>query len=134
MTIFIDTSAFLAIFAADDRYHEAAQATWRALISAEETLVCNSYILVETLTLLQRRLGMDAARAFQFNVLPSVNIHWIDEQIHERAITALLARDRRYLSLVDCTAFETMHLYGIVKAFTFDPHYTDHGFVKLPSE
>ncbi len=132
MTIFIDTSAFLAIFAADDRYHEAAQVTWQALISEEETLFCNNYILVETLTLLQRRLGKDAARSFQFNVLPSVNIHWVDEQIHEQAVTALLAADRRYLSLVDCSAFETMRLYGIDKAFTFDAHYTDHGFEQLP--
>jgi len=43
LTIFIDTSAFLAIFAADDRYHEAAQVTWQALISEEETLFCNNY-------------------------------------------------------------------------------------------
>lgn len=132
MTIFIDTSAFLAIFAADDRFHEAAQVTWQALISEEETLFCNNYILVETLTLLQRRLGMGAARSFQFNVLPSVNIHWVDEQIHELAVTALLTAGRRYLSLVDCSAFETMRLYGIDKAFTFDPHYTDHGFEQLP--
>lgn len=132
MTVFIDTSAFLAIFASDDRYHEAAQTTWRVLINEGETLLCNNYVLVETLTLLQRRLGMDAARSFQFNVLPSVNVHWVDEQIHGRAITALLATDRRSLSLVDCSAFESMRLYGIVRAFTFDPHYTDHGFEKLP--
>ncbi len=132
MTTFIDTSAFLAIFAADDRYHEAAQATWRTLISDEEILLCNNYILLETLILLQRRLGMDAARSFQSNVLPSLNIHWIDEQMHERAITSLLAADRRYLSLVDCSAFETMRLYAVVRAFTFDPHYTDRGFEKFP--
>jgi len=132
LTVFIDTSAFLAIFAADDRYHNAAQATWRTLINEEVTLFCNNYVLVETLTLLQRRLGMDAARSFQFNVLPSVNIYWVDEQIHERAVTTLLAADRRYLSLVDCTAFETMRFYHIEKAFTFDPHFAGEGFDKLP--
>ena len=132
MTIFIDTSAFLAIFAVDDRFHEAAEITWNRLITEEERLVCNNYVLVETLTLLQRRLGMTAARSFQSNVLPSLIIHWIDEHIHDRAIAAMLLAERRYLSLVDCTAFETMRLYGILQAFTFDQHYADHGFQKLP--
>ncbi len=133
MTVFVDTSAFLAIFAADDAFHEAADAVWRTLITQEEPLVCNNYILIETLTLLQRRLGMAAARSFQANVLPSLSIHWVDEALHERAISALLAADRRYLSLVDCSAFETMRLHGIMRAFTFDAHYADFGFEVLPS-
>jgi predicted nucleic acid-binding protein len=132
LTVFVDTSAFLAIFAADDAFHDAARTTWRALIVEEERLVCNNYILIETFTLLQRRLGMAAARSFQSDVLPSLNIHWVDEQVHGRAMTALLAADQRYLSLVDCSAFETMRLYGITQSFTFDQHFADHGFEVLP--
>ena len=128
MTVFIDTSAFLAIFAADDDFHAEAEVAWRALIAAEERLVCNNYILVETLALLQRRLGMAAVRSFQTNVHPSLQIHWIDENLHLRAIAALLVADRRFLSLVDCTAFETMRALGIVRAFTFDQHFADFGF------
>jgi len=133
LTVFVDTSAFLAIFAADDAFHEAAEQVWRALIAEEESLVCNNYVLIETLTLLQRRLGMAAARSFQANVMPSLLIHWIDEALHERATSALLAADRRYLSLVDCSAFETMRLYGIMRAFTFDAHYADFGFEVISS-
>jgi predicted nucleic acid-binding protein len=132
LTVFIDTSAFLAIFVVDDIFHDAAQTTWRALIVEEERLVCNNYILVETFTLLQRRLGTAAARLFQSNVLPSLNIHWVDELVHNRAMTALLSTNRRCLSLVDCSAFETMRVYGIAQAFTFDQHFADHGFEILP--
>jgi predicted nucleic acid-binding protein len=132
LTTFIDTSAFLAIIAADDRFHEAAGTTWQTLLADEERLICNNYILVETLTLLQRRIGMAAARSFQLNVMPSLTIHWVDQDIHDRAISALLTANYRRLSLVDCSAFETMRLYGITRAFTFDPHYTDYGFEKLP--
>ncbi len=133
MTVFVDTSAFLAIFAADDEFHGAAEQVWRALIAEEESLVCNNYVLIETLTLLQRRLGMAAARSFQANVMPSLSIHWVDETLHERAISALLTADHRYLSLVDCSAFETMRLYGITRAFTFDAHYAGFGFETIPS-
>lgn len=128
MTVFVDTSAFLAVFAADDRFHAEAEVAWRALIAAEERLICNNYILVETVTLLQRRMGMRAARSFQTDVLPSLQIHWIDETLHNRAMAALVTTDRRFLSLVDCTAFETMRAFGIIHAFTFDQHFADFGF------
>jgi len=132
LTIFIDTSAFLAIFAADDRFHEAASEMWRFLIRDEERIVCNNYVLLETLTLLQRRLGVEAARSFQMNVLPSLIIHWVDENSHNRAFTFLLAANQRYLSLVDCSAFETMRAYEIGRAFSFDRHYGEQGFEIIP--
>lgn len=132
MTTLIDTSAFLAIVASGDEFHEAAVATWRSLILDDEALICNNYILVETLTLIQRRRGMDAARAFHAGVLPSVSIRWVTEELHSRAMAALLAADRRYLSLVDCAAFETMRQEGVERVFTFDPHYAEFGFVTIP--
>lgn len=128
MTTFIDTSAFLAIFAIDDRFHPLAAPTWERLILDEEQLVTNNYVLLETLTLLQRRLGINAARSFQLNVLPSLQIRWVDQTLHDRAMAALLATNQRYLSLVDCCAFEMMREDGIVRAFTFDDHFKEQGF------
>lgn len=128
MTTFIDTSAFLAIFAIDDKFHALAKPIWERLIIDEEQLVTNNYVLLETLTLLQRRLGVNAARSFQFNVLPSLQIRWVDHNLHDRAMAALLATNQRYLSLVDCCAFEMMREDGIVRAFAFDDHYKDQGF------
>lgn len=132
MTVFVDTSAFLAVLNADDDYHLPAKRLWEQLVTQGDRLVCNNYVLVEILALLQHRFGMNAVRLFHTNVLPILVVSWIDEEVHRRAISAMLAADRRPLSLVDCSCFETMHAMSIMRAFTFDPHFGDYGFSTLP--
>ena len=133
MSIFVDTSAFLAVLNADDQFHPSAAETWRSLLLAGEQMVCNNYILVETYALLQHRFGMQALRAFQVDVLPSLVIRWVDEETHNRAVSAVLTANERRLSLVDCCAFETMRAVGINRAFTLDRDYTEYGFEVLPA-
>ena len=48
MTVFVDTSAFLAVLDADDVNHFQASRVWQDLITQEVPLVCNNYVLVET--------------------------------------------------------------------------------------
>ena len=134
MTVFVDTSAFLAVLAADDEYHTAAAAIWRRLISDEEPLVTNNYVLIETLALLQHRVGLQAVRAFQSKVMPSLIVRWVDETLHQQAQTSILSANRRDLSLVDCASFQTMRLDGINRAFTFDQHFAEQGFQLVSHE
>lgn len=132
MTVFIDTSAFLSILDADDKYHKKAEQPWAELISSEDTLFCNNYILVETFALVQNRLGMEALRTFNDDILPVVNIDWIEKSTHKAGVSALLAASRKRLSMVDCVSFETMRRLEIKKVFTFDPHFTEQGFQCIP--
>lgn len=128
MTIYVDTSAFYALLDADDQFHSRVLEIWGQLLSQDEFLLTNNYIIVETLALVQNRLGMAAAHAFQNDVLPTVNFIWVDEEIHTPGVSAMLAANRRKLSLVDCTSFETMRRLGIKKAFTIDQHFVEQGF------
>jgi len=132
MTVFMDTSAFLAVLDADDANHERASQIWRELITQEETLVCSNYILVETFTLVQNRLGMTAVRVLQNDILPMISVEWVDESLHRSGVSALITAGRRRLSLVDCTSFETMRRLGAQLAFTFDQHYAEQSFDCLP--
>jgi predicted nucleic acid-binding protein len=102
--IFVDTSAFFAILDRDDDAHAVARQAWTALLSAEApaSLVTSSYVLVESFALIQARLGLDAVRALHDAILPVVAVPWVLEQDHAAAVSALLAADRRRLSLVDC--------------------------------
>jgi predicted nucleic acid-binding protein len=134
MTAFVDTSAFLAVLVADDEYHNAAAAAWRRLIVTEEALVTNNYVLVETLALLQRRIGMGAVRAFQTHLMPSLVVRWIDEATHQQAMAAVLSANRRDLSLVDSVSFQTMRQEGISRVFTFDAHFVEQGFHLVTNE
>ena len=132
MTVFVDTSAFLAVLDADDANHGQATQIWQDLVNREETLVCSNYVLIETFALVQNRLGMPAVSVLQNDILPVINVEWIDEPLHRAGVSALLTADRRRLSLVDCTSFETMRLLGIQQAFTLDQHFSEQGFECLP--
>lgn len=132
MKAFIDTSAFLAVLDADDRNHRKAKAEWIELITSESVLFSNNYVLVETFALVQHRLGMEAVRSFNDDILPLINIEWIDESTHKAGINAMLVALRRKLSLVDCVSFETMRLLGVKTVFAFDAHFEEQGFNCMP--
>lgn len=132
MRIFIDTSAFYALLDRDDENHRRAKSVWTHLLNNENTLVTSNYVLVETFALLQHRLGMEAVRGFQSDVVPLVNIEFVIPEIHRSAVSALLSASRRNLSLVDCVSFETMRTLEIKTAFVFDPHFKEQGFDTLP--
>jgi predicted nucleic acid-binding protein len=78
--------------------------------------------------LLQRRIGLDAVRTFREEVLPLLVTRWVTERQHERGLAALLAANRRKLSIVDCVSFEIMRDHRIQTAFAFDQHFEEEGF------
>ncbi len=47
MTVFVDTSALLAVLDADDDSHPPARKIWEDLLPRAEDLFCTSYVLVE---------------------------------------------------------------------------------------
>ena len=132
MIIFIDTSAFLAILNRDDTNHPVAKNLWNELLYSENVIISNNYVLVESFALIQRRLGIAAVRVFQEDILPLINIEWINAGTHKSAVSALLAASRHKLSLVDCVSFEIMRTLGIKTVFAFDPHFAEQGFKCIP--
>lgn len=131
MTIFVDTSALLAVLDADDQQHALARQAWEDLVTREEDLVCTNYILVESFALVQHRLGVEAVRTLQEDIVPVLRIEWMDSQRHNTSVAALLTAARRQLSLVDCASFDAMRRLGISTAFTFDRHFDEQGFQRV---
>lgn len=131
--IFVDTSALYAVLDRDDQNNAAATATWRELLEADQTLLVTNYIIVETTALVQHRLGMEAVRVLAGEIVPVLEVHWITEADHMHAQNALLATDRRKLSLVDCSSFHAMRTRLLRSAFAFDPHFREQGFELLPN-
>jgi len=132
MSVFVDTSALYAVLDADDQNHERAKRTWVDLITREIELVCTDYVLVETFAVVRHRLGMEAVRALQGDVVPVLRVEWVDKGAYHAGITALLIAARRQLSLVDCVSFDTMRRLGVKTAFTFDQHFVEQGFDRIP--
>lgn len=132
MTAFVDTSGLYALLDRDDAFHERAGTCWRGLSEQQAPLVTHNYVLVETIALTHRRLGPVAVRALKDDVFPVISVFWVDEGLHNAAMTALIAAARQDISLVDWVSFEAMRLRGVQRAFTFDRHFLDQGFTVLP--
>jgi predicted nucleic acid-binding protein len=132
MSVYVDTSAFLAIMDVADINHDRAKRAWDELVASEEELIASNYVIVETFALAQRRLGLGAVASFEENVYPALEIHWVDEPTHDAGVAAVLAAFRRNLGLVDCVSFAVMRRAEIRKAFSFDPHFKEQGFEIVP--
>jgi predicted nucleic acid-binding protein len=129
--IFIDTSAFYALMDRSDAHHEKAKRIWIFLLEKECHLHTTNYIMIESLTLLQSRLGFEAAHLFARDILGLVEFFWIDKPRHSLAFELWLSLGRRKMSLVDCVSFITMRHCKIEKTFAFDKHFEEQGFTIL---
>jgi len=131
---FIDTSGIYAVLDADDESHVVARGEWVELLEGGANLHATNYVLIETIALLQSRIGMDSVRMFTSDILPLINVLWVDEGLHLSAHHALLLSGRRRLSLVDCVSFEAMRRLHLTDVFCFDPHFAEQGFRALPEQ
>jgi predicted nucleic acid-binding protein len=134
--VFVDTSALYAVLDADDANHKTAGAAMTLLlddIEAGSVAVTHGSVVVEASALVQRRLGMGAVRALLDDLLPLMTIVWVDADLHQRAVAALLAANRSGVSLVDWTSFAVMREQAIEVAFAYDDEFADQGFRLLRS-
>jgi predicted nucleic acid-binding protein len=131
VSVFIDTSALFAVLDAGDRNHREADSLWQALLAGDEPLVTTSYVVVESIALLQSRLGLGAVNDFERGLFPILQVDWVGEEDHRAGVAALLAAGRRRLSIVDCVSFIRMKRRGIKRCFAFDPDFEAHGFEPL---
>ena len=133
MTTFVDTSAFVTLLDdADERFERASRWLHDVATDRDEPLLTHAYVVVESIAVIQRRLGAGAIRAFVDHLLPVCEILFVGRELHERATVAHLAGLRRGTSFVDRVSFETMRSEGIERAFAFDPDFSREGFSTVP--
>lgn len=102
-------------------------ACFSSCLVSGRSLATSNYVLLETVALLQHRIGLEAVRDFQDRIVPLLRIRRIQEELHRRA-TERRRSDRRRLSLVDCSDAE-----GIREALTLDVDFAQHGYRVIPS-
>lgn len=133
MRVYLDTSGLFAATVSNDVNHGLARPILAALIDVGAALHTSAYALLETLALLQSRVGLEAAIQVQHALLPLMTVHWVDEGLHDRAFHRLELRRRRQLSLVDCAGFVVMEENAITTALAFDDDFQREGFTVLVS-
>jgi len=125
--IFLDTSAIYALADKADPNHAAARARFQRILDLDEDLLTHNYVLLESMALLQARLGLSAALTFASDSA-QFTIEWVDKRLHASAIAALERSGKRGLSLVDHISFLVMRRLRIKNAFAFDPDFQTEGF------
>lgn len=127
-TVFVDTSAFYALMDRADDNHQESAGIWTTLLGNDFYLQTSNYVIIETLALLQNRLGFEAANLWHRDMLSLAEILWIDAVIHNLSYELWLSLGRRRLSFVDCVSFAAMRHHKIEKVFGFDKHFSEQGF------
>lgn len=129
--VFVDTSAFYALSSDTDHEHAGACAIRERLRQDGVGLVTTNYVLLETVSLLQRRHGMEAARRFGDVVGEEVTLWWVTEPQHQTAWDYWKRRGLRGLSLVDCSCVVIMRELRISRVFGFDDQFRAAGLTLL---
>ena len=132
MSAFIDTSgAYALLVRTEDRHAEVVRA-FRGLAEGRRTLWTTSYVIVETVALLQHRIGLEPVRDFLDHFVPLFSVEWVSEAMHASGVARLLREDRRQLSLVDCVSLECVQAHDIRDALALDRHFEEVGCRVLP--
>jgi uncharacterized protein len=124
---FVDTSAIYAWADAADPNHRTAVRALQALLERGEDLLTHNYVLVESMALVQARLGFAAVMKLAADASTFV-VEWVDDDLHAAGVSALQASGKRRLSLVDHISFLVMRRRRVETAFAFDPDFAVAGF------
>lgn len=131
--LFLDSGFLIALNAADDQYHHRAIEHWR-LIDRASLLVTTTYIVDEVVTFFNNRGRHEKAVAIGHQLLTSRSIELlhVDEELFRAGWEFLVKHgDKRY-SLTDCISFVVMRRMGLQDALTFDAHFEQAGFRRVP--
>lgn len=134
-TVFIDTSAFLALYIENDDFHRQAIEALAQLRVISSSLITSNFILDESYTFIRARQGKKAALDFgqvlvnNSDIIKTVRITVNDEN---QAFDYFQTLDGRGISFTDCTSFALMKRLGIKNAFTFDRDFERAGFKIIP--
>jgi predicted nucleic acid-binding protein len=133
-SVFVDTSAFVALRNRAEAEHEAARNALARLVSEGASLYTSNYVFAETYTALMVRVGRQEAIEWgrRFLAGGAIDLVRLAEDV-ERDAWEILERhgDKRW-SYVDATSFALIERDGASEAFAFDAHFAQRGLRVVP--
>ena len=126
----LDTSGLLCHQYAGEPHHPLAL----RIFELSGSKLTHSYVPAEYLALVtaRRLLRVQAITFLQRLLVHSqIEVVWVDQALHEQALTLLSARPDKSYSLCDAVSFVLMKERGLLEALTTDHHFEQEGFRKL---
>ncbi len=134
MPIFVDTSAWYALFDKNDSDHASAVKFKESLT---HSLVTTNYVVDETITLVKNRLSHKIAvevgiKLWKEAIATLIRVTSSDEK---KAWEIFVKYRDKGFSFTDCTSFAVMERLGIAEAFAFDEHFDQYdNLIGLPKD
>jgi uncharacterized protein len=135
--IFIDTGAWIALNSKKDKHFKDAISANKSFLNDGYYYVTSDYVLDETFTLLRSVVGHKRAVEFGNEILSlkdmsKILVFHTDQVILDRAWKIFETYSDKGFSFTDCTSFSIMKRLKIKEAFSFDKHFDQYGFLRLP--
>jgi uncharacterized protein len=133
-SVFVDTSAFVALRNESEAEHGRARAALASLISEGAALYTSNYVFAETYTALMVRVGRKEAIEWgrRFRAGGAIDVVRLDEEVEHEAWQILERHGDKRWSYVDATSFALIERDGGSDAFAFDAHFAQRGLRVLP--
>ncbi|MBN2493352.1 MAG: type II toxin-antitoxin system VapC family toxin [Deltaproteobacteria bacterium] len=132
MACVIDSSAFYAYLVAADRHHRAVAGALSGLVREGERFFSTSFVLGETLGLLQIRHGSKAAEVFMHKIYPLVEWRWVDETLFSRIWQIASESPSRGFTIVDASVVACLQEHPKARCVAVDKGFERFGFPLLP--
>lgn len=129
--IFVDTSAWYALYSASDYNNQSAREWMRA--NPDNALVTTDYVVDELLTLLTTRKNRRHALKAGYDLLSGKTalLEFITPVDFDAAWKLFQSYADKQWSFTDCTSRVVMDRMGIETAFAFDEHFRQFGTVSV---
>lgn len=133
-SVFVDTSAFVALRNRSEEEHDRARSALAQLLSEGAALFTSNYVFAETYTALMVRVGREEAIEWgrRFRASEAIDLVHVDRPVEDRAWEILEAHADKRWSYVDAISFALIERDGAGGAFAFDSHFTQRGLVVIP--
>ncbi|HLD24493.1 MAG TPA: PIN domain-containing protein [Patescibacteria group bacterium] len=132
MTIFIDTSAIIALAVGEDTFHSKAL-QWNES-HQRESFTTTNLVFMEVMSWIRYKRGKSVAVELGNNLLSGqgISIERVAMDDERKAWDLFQKADGRGLSMVDCTTAVVMKRLKIGDIFTFDTDFSRLGFTICP--
>lgn len=133
-SVFVDTSAFVALRNSAEAEHERARSALSELIDGGATLYTSNHVFAETYTALLVRLGRQEAVEWgrRFRAGSAIELVRLDAAVENEAWQILESHGDKHWSYVDATSFAQIERDGGSEAFALDAHFAQRGLQVLP--
>lgn len=131
--VFVDTSAFIALYDPRDEEHSRAVRALEELLDSGVRLVTTNFIFDEAITWFRKEA--ESRERVGRAILESAFVDYVrlEEEDEERAWQLCLKLRDKPFSFTDLTSFAVMERLGMRQVFTFDSDFRRYGrFQMLP--